>query len=191
MVPLLLLLSIGAAPADEPAVRQQTFTPRPFVGWPLLELRGGVDSMSEGRAPMICMEIGAWTYLAVEACGSGAGILHDQDIAEMVHFRLEGTIPVVRQGRFELVVQPGLGFAEVQTGRDEGGFLFGPARTDDQNEGAGPEATASAKSRVWFHERAYGTAELSTGVAWIESAPTVLGGSTIVPSVTFTLGLGF
>ncbi len=193
----LILLMLGSvAVADEPpphAVRARTaFAPRPFAGWAVLELRGGIQGVASDSNPMLCLEVGVWRYLAVEACGSGAGFLYPRDVSEMVHFRVEGTVPVYDRGRIQLAVQPGLGFAELENGEDAPGFLFGRARSADQREGAGPEASASLKARVWPHERMYVTTEVTGGAAWIPSAPVVVGqGGVVVPFVTATVGLGF
>lgn len=95
-------------------------------------------------------------------------------------------------GRTDLTLQAGGGLAEVQHGQDAPGFVFGPARSPNQAEGAGPEGSIAVKLRGWAHPHAYVSAELNAGAAWIPSAPTVIGATgPIVPFATGTIGLGF
>lgn len=172
---------------------EAAFDPDPLAGWPVLELRGGSQAVAGSGNAMICAEIGPWRYLAVEGCGSGAGFLYEAGQPnEMVHFRLEGSVPLWADRRLELLLQPGFGFAEIERGGDAPGFRFGPARSEDQREGAGPEASLGMKLRVWPHERFHATAELNAGAAWIRSAPVVLDrGSPWVPFAIGSMGLGF
>ena len=190
----------GAASADEPVVEapaplstQTRFTPNPVAGWAVVELRGGVQEVAGSGNAMICAEVGVHRYVAFEACGSGAGFLYEgRTPAEMVHFRAEGSIPLWSRGRTGLWLQPGAGIAEVENGADQSGFLFGPARSSTQREGAGPEGSLGLKARVWPSERMYGTIELNGGAAHIPSAPVVLQGrGPWVPFVTTTIGVGF
>ena len=184
----------GAAPVDEPGTiaTRRTLTPAPLAGWSVVELRGGVTTHGDAGATL-CGEVSPWRYLALESCGSGAGFWDDRRaVTEMVHFRLEGRVPVWSSGGAELSVEPGLGFAEIEQGADAPGFRFGAATTPDQREGAGPEAAVGLKARVWPHPRFFATTELSAGAAWVPSAPTVSGqGSPLVPFLLWTVGGGF
>jgi hypothetical protein len=188
------MLWLAVALATEPdagGVASKAFVARPLVGRPLLELRGGIDTASAGRAPHICGEVAVLPWLALDACGSGATWFHQLPIDEMSHYRVEGTVPLAADGRGELWLQPGLGFAEVQRGADAGGFRFGEQTQPGQNEAAGPEATVSVKGRAWVHERVFGVVEANAGLAIVPAAPAVLGQQPLVPSATLTLGLGF
>ncbi len=189
-------LAPAAALAAEPVgpvLARAPFVPKPVAGWAVVELRGGIQGVGGGANAMICGEVGVWRYVALEACGSGAGFLFpDRLPTEMVHFRAEATIPVWSKGRAEVVVQPGAGLAEIERGADAPGFLLGPARSPDQREGAGFEGSLGAKARLWAHEKVYITTEITGGAALIPSAPTVLGtGGPVVPFVTGTVGVGF
>lgn len=165
---------------------------RPLVGWPIFELRGGIQGVEDGLNAMACGELSPWKVFAIEACGSGAGFLFPGTPTEIVHFRVEGNVPLLQRGKVDLVLQPGLGFAEVEAGSDRPGFLFGRARTAGQREGAGPEVSLSTKGRWWAHERVYATAEVGVSGAHVPSAPTVLGQEgPIVVSGLATFGLGF
>lgn len=191
----MMLWLLAFALADEAAdagTSSRAFVARPFVGRPLLELRGGLDTVGGGRVPQICGEVHVLRYLALDACGTGATWFHQQAADEMSHYRVEGSVPLLADGRGELWLQPGLGFAEVQAGNDAAGFRFRDTPEPGQNEAAGPEATVSVKGRLWLHERVYGIAEANAGLAHIPAAPAVMGiGSPTVPSATLTLGVGF
>ena len=79
-----------------------------------------------------------------------------------------------------------------QVGEDAHGFRFGEAREPDQNEGAGPEASLGGKGRLWVDSWAYVTMDASLGVAFVPSAPTVIGqGGPWVPFAAVTAGVGF
>lgn len=176
------------------AQESQTFTARPVAGFEVAELRGGVQGGVEGGAASLCLEVDSPWGLGLDACGSGAGFLYPSPagLAEMVHFRLEGTIPVYTRGRVAASVQPGLGFAEIERGADAPGFLFGDARSRDQREAAGVEGAVSGKLRYWPHERFFVTGEVSVGAGYLPAAPVVLGhGGPWVPFALGTVGVGF
>ncbi len=168
-------------------------TPRPLIGWPLLELRTGMQGVPGAGNAVICAEVGVWEYIALESCGTGADFFYEgDDGAEMSHYRIESIIPVWGKRDKQLVVQAGFGFAEIEKGGDAGGFLFGAARNEDQTEGAGPEGSVYAKFRMWPHERYYLSAEVGGGAAYIPSAPVVLDQSNAwVPFFGATVGVGF
>lgn len=187
-----LVLALTLAHASDAGVASQGFHSRPLVGRPLLELRGGLDSIGRGRVPQICGEVHVLPFLALDACGTGATWFHQQAADEMSHYRVEGTVPLLSDGRGEVLLQPGLGFAEVQAGNDAPGFRFETDAAPAANEAAGPEASLSVKGRLWLHEKVYGIAEANAGLAHIPAAPAVMGrGAPNVPSATLTLGLGF
>jgi hypothetical protein len=185
--------SLAAATAQAaPVTASHAFTARPLAGWVVVELRGGAQAIPAGPLPVICAEVAPYTPFALEACGTGAGFLFPQLGDEMVHFRAEANVPLLRRGRLDVLLQPGLGFSEIERGVDEPGFRFGPATSPEQREGAGPEASIGVKGRAWVHERVPVAVELTGGAAWVPSAPVVLGGgSEIVPFVLGTAGVGF
>ena len=189
------LFVIAAALASEPApdvATSRAFVPRPLIGRPLVELRGGLDTVSAGQAPSICGELHLLRFLSVDACGTGSKLFHDRPIDEMSHYRVEADVPLVAVGRTELWLQPGVGFAEVQRGADAAGFRFGRQVAPDQAEAAGPEVSLSVKGRAWMHEGIYAVAELHTGVAFVPAAPQAVGlRGPVLPSAGITAGLGF
>jgi len=194
---LATVLSVGVAqgaPTSEPGAvaTRRTLEPKPIAGWSVVELRGGLTTHGDAGATF-CGQVSPWRTISIEACGSGAGFWDGRSaVTEMVHFRLEGRVPVWSKGGAELSVEPGVGFAEIEQGADAPGFRFGAATSPDQREGAGPEATVGLKARVWPHARVFATTELSGGAALVPSAPTVTGQQgPLVPFVLWTVGAGF
>lgn len=109
-----------------------------------LSLRiGGASTDTVGR-PTICADVRVIATWSVEACGTGAQLLHDEPGREMSHYRvnwgfLEGEMP---RGRG--LLRGGVGFAELQVGEDEAGFEFG-SPSGKRGSVAGPEASLSAQ----------------------------------------------
>ena len=174
--------------------RSEAFRPRPIAGHPVFDFRVGVDRL-DARHPQLCAELTPLAWVSVEACGTGAGFLHqDPNARDMAHFRARFRAAKAQMGRFTTDLLLGAGFAEIQTTADQPGFLFGNARSEDQVEAAGPEASASLKGRFWVDRggRTYLTADLNAGAAVIPAAPTVIGrGGPIVPFAALTVGYGF
>lgn len=175
------MVLVAAALAQESRV----FAKRPIAGAPVLELRGGLQG-GLGVAPTVCGELGT-KWIGVEACGGGLFA----PVGELVHFRVEGNVPVLDRGRWTATVQPGVGILEVEAGEDRPGFRFGAAQPG-QREGAGVEASAAVKARYWASGRVYVSGEISAGAGWVPSAPVVIGqGGAVVPFALTTVGLGF
>lgn len=189
---LLALLSLSAAHAQDNATGDTVFVPQPVASRPVFDMRVGVDSSARATTPYICAEGYPLARVSLEACGTGAGILHQGPAAEMAHFRGRFTAWEHDAGRVEGGLLLGAGFAEVQRAADAPGFRFGEAQTDDQVEAAGGEVSASLKGRVWVDERAYLVADLNAGAAYIPAAPTVMGSDgPVLAFGALTLGLGF
>lgn len=185
------LLVAATAPA---ATRSEAAVPGPVAGHPLLELRLGVDRVTELRHPFLCAELAPLPFLAVEGCGTGSGVLHHDDAPDMAHFRARGRLLEVARGRATANLAPGVGFAEVQRTADEPGFRFGEARDPDPVEGAGPEASLGVQGRFAVDPagRTYVSADVTAGAAVVPSAPAVLGhGGPVVPFASITVGYGF
>jgi len=183
---------LGAALAQDGGGASTGFVARPFLGRPVVELRGGIDSFGDGQVPQICGEVHPIRYLSLDACGTGSGWFFQRPTDEMSHYRAELDLPLLSRGRAEAWLQPGLGFAEVQRGEDAGGFRFGDRVDAGQVEAAGAEATLSGRGRLWFHERAFAVVEANLGLAYIPGAPEAVGApSPTVPSAALSIGAGF
>ncbi len=188
---VLFALTLHAA-AQDTTGHVDGFTPRPFAGHPVLEVRVGAGTSGPSGHANVCAEVSPIHRLSLEACGNGAGMLHHARVPDMAHFRVRGTVVEKRWGRTSLGALVGAGFAEVSTGVDEPGFLFGAARSREQSSGAGAEGSVSGKARHWVHERAYLVGDVNAGLAWIPSAPVVLDQQgAAVPFFSASVGLGF
>lgn len=174
--------------------RMHEAAPQPIAGHPVFDLRVGLDGRvnSEPQVhPNVCAEVSPLRRWSVEACGNGAGILHQSDGADMAHFRLRAA-PFMRQfGRLGVQVMGGIGFTEVQRTADAPGFRFGAAQTE-QVEAAGPEVSIGLKGRYWITPHSHVALDAVVGSAYIEGAPTVMGwDSPVVPFAALTTGMGF
>jgi hypothetical protein len=185
---MLLLLATAFAAEPPPAIASEVFLPRPFLGRPVVDVRGGWQA--DGNAT-ICAEASPLVFVSLDACGTGSGWFHQRPTTEMSHYRVEANLPLARTGRFEALLQPGVGLAEVQRDGDAPGFRFERTAGPQQTEAAGPEATLSVRGRGWFHHRAYASVEINAAVAHIPAAPQAVGSpSSTVPSAALTVGLG-
>lgn len=182
-----------ALAAHAQQVESEVFQPQPLAGHAVFELRVGIDRLDQ-QHPVLCAELSPLSWLSVEGCGTGSGVLHRGDEPDMAHFRTRLRAAGIDRGRAEVDLLIGAGFAEVQRTADRPGFRFGPATEPEPIEAAGPEAAASVKSRLWMDNggRTYLSGDVSAGAAVIPGAPDVLGrGGPVVPFGALTVGLGF
>ena len=136
-----------------------------------VNLRAGASSSSESGRPVICMQVSAIAELSFETCGTGTGLLHHDPTPEMAHFRMKWATNrwSIAQGLIEL--QAGLGFTELQVGKDTPGFSFGVPTTSEPIETAGPEASLSLQ---WIYPLDLGfefVGDATFGAAWLKYAP--------------------
>lgn len=156
-----------------------------------LSLRiGGATTDTVGR-PTICADVRVVATFSVEACGTGAQLLHDEPGREMAHFRanygfLEGGL---WRGRGRL--RAGLGFAELQVGEDDAGFDFdGPS--GKLGSVAGPEASVSAQWVLPVAGDFEMIANATAGAAVFQNADRLIEPQGAVQGfVSFELGLGW
>lgn len=195
--PLLLTLSAALLARSAPAEAQHldrravietpAKAPRNYVN-----LRVGASSGDRNGRPQICLEGSPLAWLSVEACGTGAGILHDDPAPEVAHFRAKlRFLRAVMSGGWALEAFGGAGIAEFQVGRDQAGFDFsGPGATG--NETAGPEASAHLRAIVPLASGFDMVAEITAGAAWIPAGPELaLPLATFQPSIGLSIGAGF
>ncbi len=175
--------SAPEAAAGKPA-KEASEPPRNYVN-----LTMGASTGTVG--PVICGEVAPLAVLAVAACGNGSGVLYDQGMAEIAHFRATFT-PISWHLR-ELWFQPrlSLGIAEMQVGVDAPGFDFGGTGPTGMAT-AGPEAGAALRGLWPIYKGLEVVSELSLGLAYFSSArELVRPQSTWQPSATVSLGVGF
>jgi hypothetical protein len=151
---------------------------------------GGATTDANGK-PTICLEVRTWSRLSVEACGTGAGVLHDADGSEMAHFRLMWQAWGRPVGGGWLAGRGGGGFAELQLGDDAPGFQFGDPDADRLSV-AGPEATGSI---AWMRPIGRGVELIvdgTLGAAWLPGAGAlVVPHDRLAPFASFELGVGW
>lgn len=190
----LMVLTCGllSTPALAQESESHAWAPRPMAGHAVFDLRVGVDQLGPSH-PFICGEISPLPWLSVEGCGTGSGFLHQGDEPDMAHFRSRFKAAQWSQGRTELNLLLGGGFAEVQSTADQPGFKFGTPKESDPIEAAGPEASVGVKGRAWLDPqgKTYVTADWTSGAAYIPGAEAVLGAGPVVPFTSLTMGLGF
>lgn len=156
-----------------------------------LSLRlGGATTDTVGR-PTICADVRVVATWSIEACGTGAQLLHDEPGREMAHFRanygfLEGALP---RGRGRL--RAGLGFAEMQVGEDDAGFDFdGPS--GKLGSVSGPEASLSAQWVLPVAGDFEMIANATAGAAVFRNADKLIEPQGAVQGfVSFELGIGW
>ncbi|TNE87872.1 MAG: hypothetical protein EP330_16370 [Deltaproteobacteria bacterium] len=187
---LTLLLTLTAF--GQEATNSTAYVPRPLAGRPVLDLRVGVDTAASLDTPQVCMEGYPLAWWTIEACGNGSGIWHNNPQAtDIAHFRTRIRALHAQNGRTEAEILPGIGFTEIQVGEDRAGFLFGEARSEDQVEAAGAEASVSGKVRIWL-ERTYLVVDVNAGAAIIPAQPVVTGATgPVLGFGAVTVGAGF
>ncbi len=187
---LIALLSIGRADAGE-GVRFYGATARPERTF--FDLRVGVMT-APGLGPeamgQICGSVRPVRRLGIEACGNGAGVLHNRGGADFAHFRLKAEPWQQQINRTTWALSLAAGFAEVQRSADAPGFRFGEAG-EGQVEAAGPEVAIGFSSRRKTGGGGHWVVDLTAGLAHIEGAPAVMDVSgPNVPFVGLTMGVG-
>ncbi len=171
-------------PAPAPVITQRAPAIRNY-----LNLRVGASSSA--TRPEICIDGSPLAFLSFEACGTGSGFLHKDPDPETAHFRSNLRLYHFDFGWVQLQPRVGLGFAEIQQGEDDSGFLFtgvGPRGV----ETAGPEATTSLQALIPINSTFELVGNLTTGLIYAPHAPKLIKPMpTLQPFVTFTVGAGF
>ncbi|MEC8276754.1 MAG: hypothetical protein VXZ96_12065 [Myxococcota bacterium] len=170
------------------------FLPLTFANGPRVQLRTGVEQRLQAPTPdwpaniTFCGEVRIAGPVSLAACGNGSGILHQRDVPDVAHFRLQGLSPEMQRGEWNGRGYVGGGFMEIQRGPDAPGFQFGPAEAG-QVEAAGPELS------LGFRLNRVDTPlilDLSGGVAHVPGATVVFGTEqTVLPSIGLTVGVGY
>ena len=161
---------------------------------PRVQLRTGVEQRIQSPSPdwpasiTFCGEVRIAGPLSFAACGNGAGILHQRDVADVAHFRLQGLSPEVQRGGWNGRGYVGGGIMEIQRGPDAPGFRFGAGEAG-QVEAAGPEVSLGLRLN---RADTPVILDLSGGVAHVPGAEVVFGiEQTVLPSIGLTVGVGY
>ncbi len=175
-------------PASEPAKPE----PQPNVDGASrrhFNLRVGASAVADYERASICLEVAVWRKLTVEGCGNGSGFLHQGDGGELAHFRAKWGLWEDQVAKGTLVAQAGVGFAELQVGRDDPGFEFGDPT------GASAAGAEGAFTMQYYAPVGSGfefIASSAIGMAYIRGAdklPTAP--SKNQPFASFELGIGW
>lgn len=119
-------------PSDHPPIKNR------------LNFRVGFASSDQNGHPTICLDVNVAFGFGIESCGTGAQVLHDDPGQEMSHYRINYTMVERSLWKGTLHARGGLGFSEMQVGKDDPGFVFG-GTNKDKSSTSGPEAALSAQ----------------------------------------------
>jgi hypothetical protein len=109
-----------------------------------INLRVGRATSDLIGRPTICMDVKIALGFDIEACGTGAQLIHDDYGQEMSHYRVNYAVANRSLWKGTIYARGGLGIAEMQVGKDNPGFVFG-APDQDRGSVTGPEAAVSAQ----------------------------------------------
>ncbi len=152
---------------------------------------GGASSDSTGR-PTICLDVRIVAGFAVESCGTGQAIIHNEAGREMAHFRGTWTLLTKHTDRGTGKLRAGAGFAELQVGVDHPGLNFGSPDRIDRGSVAGPEAVVQGQWLVPLGRGVEAIASLTAGAAAFAKADElIVPQRAIQPFVALELGLGW
>lgn len=153
-------------------------------------LRAGMSNADSNDRPVYCLEVSVYWGLSVEGCGTGAGILHS-DGGELAHFRAKWSVIERKTGAGKVRAQLGAGFAELQLGDDEPGFVFGdPAAGSDS--AAGPEGSMALQLLTHIGEGFELVTSATAGVARVPGADQLsVPQSETQLFASFEIGIGF
>ncbi len=156
---------------------------------PVVSLRAGTSVTSGAAAPELCLEIAPWSVFALEACGAGAAPVGTPSAPDVAHFRGKIHAGAVTTPLGRLAFGALVGFAELEVGPDDAGFVFGSARGG--TETAGPEVGVGL-SLAADTAAVPVVMELQLNVAWYPFAGALVAPQAEVqPSVSLTVGTGF
>jgi hypothetical protein len=172
-------------------MRADVEAPEPEPARTYVDLRVGASSGNRNGKPEICLEGTPLAFLSLEACGTGAGILHESRDPEMAHFRAKIRPFQWVAGEFTFDVLFGVGIAEYQIDRDAPGFRF----TDtgkDRVETAGPELSGHLRVLLPIVFGIEAIADLAVGAAYLRHAPDlVVPASQFQPTISLGIGSSF
>lgn len=144
----------------------------------------------QGR-PTLCLEVAPLRFASLEACGNGSGFLHQDPVPELAHFRSLWRVASWMAGDWQVRSRLGIGFAELQIGRDTPGFHFSGVDAARQ-ETSGPEGVASLQAVYALGAGFDFVGEAHAGGAYLPNAPRLA--RPMAATQTFaglTLGVGW
>ncbi len=173
-------------PTDGGEVRPQPHAPY------RVNLRVGTASTDRNGMPSVCAEVRVWADLAVESCGTGAQVWHNNDGAEMMHVRASWEVLDRTTARGRGGLRLGVGFAEMAVGADKLGFRFGEPDPDEPVSVAGPEVAVSAQWTVPPGKGLEAVGTFTSGLAYFRGArQLVLPRDELQPFASVDVGVGW
>lgn len=180
-----LLASPALAEAPAPAPARATDAP---VTEHRVNLRVGASTADTNQRPTICAEIAVAWGLSVEGCGTGSGFLHHDDGGQIAHFRAKKILVT----RGAVAFAAGLGFAELEVGRDDPGFDFDTPDPREPTSVAGPDAALSARYLSPLGRGFELIANMALGLAYFHHAPALaVPQRHTQPYASFEIGVGW
>ncbi len=193
----LALIAATAAPVGGPAFADESVddggdvVPQPHAPY-RVNLRLGTASTDRNGMPTVCAEVRVWADLAIESCGTGADLWHQNDGPEMMHVRASWELFDRTTHRGRGGVRVGAGFAELAVGDDQLGFEFGDPDNRDPVSVAGPEVAVSAQWTLPLGKGLQAVGTFTGGVGYFSGAPKlILPRDEVQPFAAFDLGVGW
>jgi hypothetical protein len=187
VIPTVLSMS-GAARGEGDTMKSPTPPEGPRT---YFHMRVGASSGNRTDRPEVCAEVAPHRRFSVQACGTGSDLWHNDPAPQLSHYRVDWHILAAPLGGG--VVEPllGVGFAELQVGRDDPGFRFGG--TGSRNvETAGPEVATSLRWVKPLDTTFNFIADMNIGAAWLPHAnELVVPQSRVQAFVAIGAGVGF
>lgn len=134
-----------------------------------VNVRFGKSSADTDGRPSVCLDVRVYWRFSVESCGTGQAIIHNDSGQEMMHVRANYSFTDFSLWKGTLHTRGGLGFAEMQVGKDNPGFQFG-SPDDDRGSVAGPEAALSAQWLAPLYNKLDFVVTGTVGVAYFAGA---------------------
>ncbi|MEZ4369474.1 MAG: hypothetical protein R3B07_01555 [Polyangiaceae bacterium] len=187
---LMAFASQAAAQEDGGTGRTTSQMPRNY-----LNLRVGSSSATaESGHPDICAETTPVSFLSLEACGTGSGILHDSG-NDLMHLRAKWNVLHWNPGGEPrgLTLEPvvGIGMAELQVASDEPGFRFGDTGSS-RAETAGAEGVLQLRLLYPLEHGVELVGAAEFGAAYLPHAgELVTPKPELLPFAGVSLGFGF
>jgi len=184
------LLVSGSAEAFYTTAKSKVDAPESARNY--VNMRVGANSSNANSHPELCLEVSPLSFLSVETCGTGTGILHTDFYAPATaHFRSKFKVMQWGFSDWDLSLFGGVGFAEFQVGEDAAGFIFdgvGPNAV----ETAGPEVSAHLRTLIPVYKGIDLLTEFTISGAYVPYAPQlVLPLDTFQPAFSLSIGAGF
>lgn len=135
-----------------------------------VNVRVGRSSADTDGRPSICVDVRVYWRFGIETCGTGQAIIHNDPGQEMMHLRANYTFADRSLWKGTLNARGGLGFAELQIGPDDPGFVFGGPSSNGYST-AGPEAAFSAQWLLPLYKKIDFVMTATAGLAYFTGAP--------------------